>query len=437
MKKLLMTTVAAGVLMSSAIPAFSQDPVEITYSMWDGVQVPVYQKCADAFQAANPGIKIKITQDGWDNYWTTLMTSFVSGGAPDAFVNHVTRFPELVANNQLLDLTPLIAQDKVDLAIYKGGLAQTWNKDGKQWGLPKDWDTIALVYSKQAVADAGINEADLQNLTWNPDDGGTFGQVVAKLAVDNNGKRGDDAAFDKANVKQYGFLSIGDAYGQSSWSAFATSAGFKYIDQPFGKTYYYDNPALVKTLTWFRDLALTKGVSISQELAGNLEAPALFVGGKIAMGPAGSWTISSLKDTAQGPFGFAPMPTGPNGRRSMMNGLADTISASTQHPAEAWKWVQYLGSAACQDVVGASGIVFPAIQSGTDAAVKAHKDGGLDVNAYTVVATPETTFAFPLTDYGNQINDILKPAITKILLNQGDAAETLKTANDEVNKLLQ
>lgn len=436
-KKSLVTSAVASLLLSSAMPAFSQDPVEINYWMWDGLQAPVYQKCADAFQAANPGIRIKITQDGWDNYWTTLMTSFASGGSPDVFVNHVTRFPELVANNLLLDLTPLIAQDKVDLSIYKDGLAATWNKDGKQWGLPKDWDTIALVYSKQAVADAGISEADLQNMTWNPDDGGTFSQIVAKLAVDNNGKRGDAADFDKANVKQYGFLSIGDAQGQSNWASFATSAGFKYVDKPFGTHYNYDDPVLAKTLAWSRDLALVKGVSISRELAGDLQGTALFVGGKVAMAPTGSWTINSLKDTAQGAFGFAPMPAGPQGRRSMMNGLADVITASSQHPAEAWKWVQYLGSPACQDVVGASGIVFPAIPSGTAAAVKAHGDQGVDVSAYTSIARPETTFAFPLTDFGNQINDIFKAAIDRVLLNQGDPADTLKTANDEVNKLFQ
>lgn len=437
MKRIHTTTVAICALLSSAVPALSQDPVEINYWMWDGLQAPIYQKCADAFQAANPGIKIKITQDGWDNYWTTLMTSFASGGSPDVFVNHVTRFPELVANNQLLDLTPLIAQDKFDLSIYAPGLAETWNKDSKQWGIPKDWDTIALVYSKQAVADAGISEADLQNLTWNPDDGGTFGQIVAKLAVDNNGKHGDDPAFDKANVKQYGFLSIGDAYGQSAWSSFASSAGFKYIDKPFATRYNYDNAALAKTLTYFRELGLTKGVSISRELAGSLEATALFVGGKVAMAPTGSWTINSLKDSAPGPFGFAPMPSGPNGRRSMMNGLSDAISASSQHPAEAWKWVQYLGSPACQVVVGASGIVFPAIPAGTEAAVKAHKDNGLDVTPFTAIATPETTFAFPLTDFGNQVSDTFKAAIDKVLLNQGDPAETLKAANDEVNALFQ
>lgn len=430
----------AGTVILGATSFASAEDVEINYWMWDGNQAPVYRKCADAFEAANPGIKIKITQDGWENYWTTLTTSFVSGGTPDVFVNHLTRFPEFVANGILTDLTPLIAQDKVDLSIYKPGLAEAWNKDGKQWGLPKDWDTIALVYEKKAVTDAGLTEDELKSLAWNPDDGGTFEKAVAKLTIDANGKRGDDPAFDKSNVAKYGYISansVGTGFGQVEWSPLAVSAGFKYIDQPFGKKFLFDSPALLKTLIYLRDLALVKGYAISQEKAGNLGAGALFLSGKLALSPQGSWSIAQLQDTAPGPIGFAPVPIGPEGRKSMLNGLSDAISASSPHQAEAWKWVKYLGSAACQDVVGQSGVVFPAIPSGTEAAFKAHQAKGLDVSAFTGVATPETTFAFPLSDHGSEIAPILQKAVDQVLLGQGDPAEALKAGTDEANALLQ
>ena len=71
--------------------------------MWDNRQAPVYQQCADAFHARHPDITVKITQEGWDNYWTTLTTSLISGEAPDVFVNHVSRFPEFAANGVLTE----------------------------------------------------------------------------------------------------------------------------------------------------------------------------------------------------------------------------------------------------------------------------------------------------------------------------------------------
>ena len=44
----------------------------------------------------------------------------------------------------------------------------------------------------------------MKNLAWNPQDGGTYEKVIAHLTVDKNGKRGDEAGFDKNNVAVYG-----------------------------------------------------------------------------------------------------------------------------------------------------------------------------------------------------------------------------------------
>ena len=33
---------------------------------------------------------------------------------------------------------------------------------------PSDFDTVAIFYNKKLIADAGVKEADLQNLQWNP-----------------------------------------------------------------------------------------------------------------------------------------------------------------------------------------------------------------------------------------------------------------------------
>lgn len=48
-------------------------------------------------------------QIGWSEYWSSLTTALVSETAPDVFTNHVTRYPEFVVNNVLLDLAPYIA----------------------------------------------------------------------------------------------------------------------------------------------------------------------------------------------------------------------------------------------------------------------------------------------------------------------------------------
>jgi multiple sugar transport system substrate-binding protein len=189
----------------AASSSSSEAKGEINYWLWDANQLPAYKQCADDFTKANPDITVKITQRGWDDYWSTLTNGFVAGTAPDVFTNHLGKYPEYAKKKQLLAINDAIEKDKVDLSQYNEGLADLWvDEDGKRYGLPKDWDTIALFYNKKLAADAGISDEQMKNLTWNPEDGGSYEKAIARLTVDKNGKRGDEAGFDKNNVAVYG-----------------------------------------------------------------------------------------------------------------------------------------------------------------------------------------------------------------------------------------
>ena len=76
--------------------------------------------------------------------------------------------------------------------------------------MPKDWDTVALVYNKEMLDKAGVTVDELRAATWNPKDGGSFEKILAKLSLDANGKRGDEAGFDPKNVVQYGLITPED-----------------------------------------------------------------------------------------------------------------------------------------------------------------------------------------------------------------------------------
>ncbi|MEN0102454.1 MAG: extracellular solute-binding protein, partial [Curtobacterium sp.] len=66
----------------------------VSYWLWDSNQLPAYQAVAKAFEQQNPGITIKITQLGWNDYWTKLTAGFIAGTAPDVFTDHLTKFPQ-------------------------------------------------------------------------------------------------------------------------------------------------------------------------------------------------------------------------------------------------------------------------------------------------------------------------------------------------------
>lgn len=411
--------------------------VTLNYWLWDDNQTASYQQCADAFHAANPDVTVKITQTAWDQYWQNLTTQLASGSAPDVWTDHVSYYPQLVTSNQILDIQPYVDRDKVDLAQYQSGLADLWVKDGKRYGLPQDWDTMALVYNTALLSRQGIGAPALQSLTWNPSDGGSLEQTVAKATVDKNGHNGLDPAFDKNNVKVYGFLPewADGSQGQNGWGDLAVSDGFSYLDKnPWGSHYNYDSPQLADTIDWFKHL-IAKGYAPEFDKQSTLGRDAVMDAGQGAITLAGSWTINSyLSPSAKQKYAFAPLPTGPAGRKTPINGLSDAIYAGTSHKEQAWQWVKFLGSSACQDLVAKNAVVFPAIKEAGAKSLAAHQAKGQDVHVFTdEAAAPGGTFFLPVTDHGNEISQTVQDAIQSAILGQSDTASALKKANGTVN----
>jgi multiple sugar transport system substrate-binding protein len=413
---------------------------EVSYWMWDANQLPAYQQCADDFHKANPDITVKITQTGWDDYWGKLTNGMASGTAPDTFADHLSKYPELVTNSQLLPLDDAVKADNVDLRQYNAGLADLWiGPDGKRYGLPKDWDTIGLFYNKDMLARAGISEDQMKNLTWNPQDGGSYEKVIAHLTVDKNGKRGDEPGFDKNNVAVYGLglESSGAGMGQTQWSFLTGTTGWTHTDKnPWGTKYNYDDKKFQDTITWWASLA-AKGYMPKLETTVGASMADNFGAGKAAINSSGSWMIGQYTGYKGINVGIAPTPTGTDGKRSsMFNGLADSVWAGTKKKDAAVKWVEYTGSKACQDVVASKAVVFPAISTSTDKAAEAFKAKGVDVSAFTQQVKDKTTFLFPITDNASKIEGIMKPAMDAVVSGKAPAS-SLSDANKQVNALFQ
>lgn len=431
------TIFATGALL---VAAGSANAVDIKYALWDANQRPAYQQCANDFEKKNPGIKIRISQMGWDDYWTAVTTGFISGTAPDVFTNHLAKYPEFAKNNQLVDLAPFIQRDKVATDIYTGELYSVWGRDSKQFGLPKDWDTIGFIVNMDMAKKAGVSEADLNNMTWNPKDGGSFGQIVAKLTQDEAGNNALSPKFDKTKVKTYGFQvpGPGGMMGQTEWSYFAVSNGFKYQDQPWAAKFYYDDPKLAETIAYLTSL-FNKGISASLTEVGSGKlgsADGLFLANKAAMVPQGSWMITYFASNAKFPYAWVPLPKGPIGSRAtMLNGLADSIWVGSKNKEEAWKWVKYLGSNDCQSVVATYGVVFPAIKGLGEKAVEVHKTKGVNSSAFLEMAKSKT-FLAPIADNASQINETMQTALQTIMMGKADAATALKEANAKVNTIV-
>ena len=432
-------TLALGACSSDGGSTAADGSTQVRYWMWDSNQVPAYQKCADAFTAANPATTVVIEQFGWDDYWTKLTASFVGGSGPDVFVDHLSKYGEFAQQGQIEPLDERIAADGVDLSVYSDGLAEPWvHADGQTYGLPKDWDTTGFFYNTEMLEEAGLTPEDLWEATWNPQDGGTFEDAVARLTVDSAGVRGDEAGFDPQDVAVYG-LGLNPNYeetGQMQWSNFTGTTGWDYLDEnPWGTQYAFDAPEFQDTISWFYGLS-DKGFSPRSGVFTD-ESLTQVGSAQVAMGINGSWATGSFLDLDGVEVGVAPGPVGPDGvRGSIFNGVADSISISSKNKDEAWEWVKFLGTTQCQDLVAESAVVFPSIPSSADKALAAFESEGADVSAFfEYTQGGNRTFLPPITLSAGEVNALVKPALEDIAMGNSPAS-SMTSVNEQVNALL-
>lgn len=425
---------------ASGAAADGDDVVTLTYWLWDSNQLPGYQACATDFEAANPDVRVNIEQYGWEDYWTQLTARMVAEAAPDVFVDHSQEFGKYAAFDQILDIADRVAESGIDLDQYQDGLVDLWEgRDGGLYGLPKDWDTTALYYNADLVAEAGYTPEDLWELEWNPQDGGTFEQFLARMTVDRDGVRGDEPGFDPHRVAVYGlgYNESGGGFGQVQWAPFALSNGWTYADRnPWPTELRYGDPAFTEAIAWWSSL-VDKGymppLSVATSGIGAIES---IGSGAYATLIEGSWNARAMAELGGVEVATAPTPIGPSGHRaSVFNGLSDAIWSGTPHPDEAWRWVEYLASADCQDVVATEARVFPAIREASERAVVAFADIGVDARAFTVHVEDGTTTLAPVTGGWAAIQTVMKPAMDAVVAGQAPP-DSLAAANRRAQDVL-
>ncbi len=422
---------------TAASEAVSPSGVTLQAVLWDPTQVASYQACADAFEQKT-GITVKLTQTSWSQYWNNLLVELAAGKGPDVITDHVGYYPELVSSGQLVDLTPYFKADGYDVAssgITTNGL---WQRDGKIYGISQDRDAVGLLYNTK---DVGAHQ--VADLTWNPTNGGTFGALIKHLTVDSKGVRGDQPGFDKNSVKTYGFtFESGDGIaGQSSWATFALDMGWYWTspNKPFATKYNMDDPRLVKVFSWIESMYNDGYIAPIARVA-SLGITPVMDQNLAAMTFQGAWTINSYSAAADKTqsYAWASLPIGPNGRAmTISNSLAQSVLSVSTHKADAAKWVEFVGSKGCQSLVAAKADVFPSIPSEASVVAAADRAHGINVAPFVrELSAPADLVAWPITNYGTQINNAATLAFDDTLLRgSGNPATVLSTLNSTINAL--
>jgi multiple sugar transport system substrate-binding protein len=384
--------------------------VQLTYALWDAYEQVGYQKSIDMFEQMHPNIKVTIEQIPYNSYQAKIVAEFISDTGPDLFWINTPFLADWIHQGIVADITDRVAAAKIDLSIYYPALVKLHEKNGRLYGLPKDWDTICFYYNKDFVEKQKVTVP--ASLTWHPDGSGTFIPFMQQLTVDKNGNNATSPKFDASKVATYATSIYNDP--QSGYGNFIAMNGGAIVATPYAGSTVLDSAANVDVMNWITKTLAEKHVvappgAIGQNANGsNLET--LFSEGAIATYLAGDWNTNSLYQLTQAASGFKvgvmPLPVGPNGQVSVFNGLADGLNARSKHPEEAWQLVQWLASEQSQRILGSGGYVWPAIESLDPLFQQYWKSKGIDVTPFLTEAKGKTV-NFPVA-YGiaNALTDV-------------------------------
>ena len=339
----------------------------ITVNIWDANQQKGIQEIADKWTKTS-GVKVNVEVVDWDNYWTLLEAGASGGTMPDVFWMHSNTAQMYMENDLLLDLTDYISKDSsVDLSKYYEGVKNLYTRnDGKVFALPKDHDTIALLYNKAIFDKYGV-EYPTDAWTW--DD---MYEAAKKITEDSKGD-------------VYG-MAMNTSNNQDGWyNAIYCYGGKVVTDDHKGTT--IGSAESKAGMEMIRKL-LTVGAP--QSVVAETGTDSLFMSGKVGMITQGSWMINAFY-TAEGhnDYAWALLPyadLNKNGtcekeeRWSAYNGLGWAASAATSKPDECYSLISYFCSEEGQKLQAEKGVTMGGMIGISEDFANAFK--GMDVSPF-------------------------------------------------------
>ena len=393
----------------SSSSANSSGKTEISYAIWDSGQEPGIRQIADKFEEKNPDIKINIQVVDWDNYWTMLEAGATGGSLPDTFWMHSNEIYRYGSNEMLLPLDDYLAKSKeAKLENFPDGLNEIYNIKGKQFAVPKDFDTIGLWYNKKMFDEAGIPYPD-DTWDWNK-----LKEVAKKLT--------------KSDGSQYGFGA--GLSNQEGYYNFIYQNGGTVITDDMKSG--YDDPKTIEALDYYFSFVKEK---LSPALTVDKERAEAFQNGQVAMSVFGSWNLSgfSANDYIRENADVAVLPKGPDGTRAtIFNGLGNAIAANTKNPDAAWKWVEYLSSKEAQEMQASLGVAISAYKGTADTWVNSNKDFAIKNYVDMLDYAQIRPYSQTTLKWEDKAYELLKPAYLGEEATKDAAQKTADMMNKEL-----
>ena len=302
-------------MLVGAGSASAQDEVTLTIWTFGAFFTDLYKGIEADYKEIAPHVTIVVEEIPYVQLYDNLQGTFVAGvGAPDIVdieQGVISRF--LKGEPGLVPLNDMIAPYEDDYIMAKTAL---YAYEGAIYGIDHCLCPVVLYYRHDLFADAGI---EMPIATWDE-----FIEATAPLTEQGIAP----LVLDDRSWGDYYMLLL-----QSGSPGFFDDEGNVIVD----------SPGNIAVLEWYLGL-LESGVAISTGdwyVTWGLRAE-----GKIAAVIGADWHAGSMKNElaeGAGLWRAAPLPAFEEGgsRTSTFGGTAYTITTQSEHPEEAWAFIEF------------------------------------------------------------------------------------------------
>lgn len=394
----------------------------ITVAFWDNNQLAGLKQIAEEWSKTS-GYEVEFTAPDWGSYWTMLEAGVSGGEMPDVFWMHSNNADKYMNAGVLMNLNDYIAgDDAINMDNYFEGITDLYSVDGVQYAIPKDHDTIAVIYNKAIFDKYGVSYPS-DDWTW---------EDFAAAAQEISDKGKDDGVYGTyCNVSS----------DQDGWYNIVYSYGGEVIT-PDRKSSGLDEPATIEAMKFVADKILP--ACPSPDSMASTGGDTMFLSGLVGMICQGSWMVNGFytADNASD-YAWALIPyvdvngngqCEPSERCSVYNGLGWSISAQSKKADAAWSLISAFCSKEGQLKQSELGITMAAYKGCSDAFATAFD--GMDISPFVDVEEKGTLVFRPYSKSMALWGEDLSDALVNVWSAPETMEDTLRQAAVQMNKTL-
>ncbi|WP_422526725.1 extracellular solute-binding protein [Serratia fonticola] len=407
-KKLL----ALSLLFCSSI-AWSVEETDITISGWGGNDVVVVNKLikevlAEDLTKEKLNIKYMAVEGDFSQFITNALSS---GTAPDIF------YFDVLLSNALINSGKVAANNQQLTSVSNSiipVLNEAFSLKGKQYGIPKDFNTIALQFNKDIFDDAGVAY---------PTNDDSWDDLRNKLL-----------AIKKTLPNETEGICVMPDYAR--FAPFALATGWKPLNQN-GKTVLDEK--FERAFNFYTDLVIKDKVGIMAADLGQSWGGGCFGTEKTAVALEGNWISGYLRDKAPNlAYGSTLLPKDPlSGERgNLLFTVAWGVNAESKNIEAAQRAVELLTSQKAQEWVLTSGLALPSREAlgNTDFFTTKTAESELAKNVFDGALNGHVK-PYSFGHFGASWATPINEALTSVLLGQLSQKEAIKMAQDKYTAL--